>query len=221
MSLKIVFDFDGTLADTHKLVISAVHEIVNRETGVKHDRTEIEGKFIGNSEDLYPQFGIDMNAPGVRERMEDHWRELAQNNWKDIVFFDGVEQLLEELKAQGHELYILTLRDRQSTERVLKKFDLLHNFTKVGCGDDEIQKPHPQSLHNLIQNLTPENAPTVVMVGDSPVDVALAKNAKVSSIHVQWCHFAKKVQLNRLIPTYTASHPLDCLPLIKEHLAQL
>ena len=221
MSLKIVFDFDGTLADTHKMVISAVNDIVNRETGKDYTRTEIEQKFIANSEDLYPQFGIDMRAPGVRARLEDHWQELARENWKEITFFDGVEKLLSDLKTMGHELYILTLRDRESTTRVLNRLDMTHYFNKIGCGDDEIQKPNAASLINLIDNFDADNGHKIVMVGDSPVDIALARNAKVSSIHVKWCHFAKNVQLNQLIPTYTATHPLDCLPLIEEHLGQI
>ena len=221
MSLKIVFDFDGTLADTHKMVISAVNEIVNRETGETYTRSQIEQKFIANSEDLYPQFGIDMNAPGVRARLEDHWQELARENWKEISFFDGVEKLLNDLKSLGHELYILTLRDRESTTRVLDRFNLTHYFQKIGCGDDEIQKPNAAALINLIDDFNDEDPNRVVMVGDSPVDIALARNANVSSIHVKWCHFAKNVQLNQLNPTYTAAHPLDCLPLIEEHLGQI
>ena len=221
MSLKIVFDFDGTLADTHHMVISAVHDIVNRETGKIYSRAEIEAKFIANSEDLYPQFGIDMNGPGVRARLEDHWQDLARENWKEITFFDGVEKLLSELKEMKHELYILTLRDRESTMRVLERYNLTHYFIKVGCGDDKIQKPHPAALESLIEDFCANDAQKVVMVGDSPVDIALAKNAKIPSIHVQWCHFAKNVQLNQLNPTYTAVHPLDCLPLIEEHLGQI
>jgi len=221
MSLKIVFDFDGTLADTHKMVISAVTEIVNRETGKTYTRPEVEQKFIANSEDLYPQFGIDMNAPGVRARLEDHWQELARENWKEITFFDGVEKLLNDLRSQNHELYILTLRDRESTIRVLDRFNFTHFFERIGCGDDEVQKPHAAALTNLIENFSVDDAHKIVMVGDSPVDMALARNAEVPSIHVRWCHFAKNVQLNGLNPTYTATHPLDCLPLIEEHLGQI
>ena len=220
MSLKIVFDFDGTLADTHKMVISAVNEIVNRETGEIYTREQIEQKFIANSEDLYPQFGIDMQSPGVRARLEDHWQELARENWKEISFFDGIEKLLADLKSMGHELYILTLRDRESTTRVLDRFNLTHFFKRIGCGDDEIQKPHAASLTNLIEGFSQLEPASIVMVGDSPVDIATARNAEVSSIHVRWCHFAKNVQLNQLNPTYTATHPLDCLPLIEEHLGQ-
>ena len=134
MSLKIVFDFDGTLADTHKMVISAVNEIVNRETGEIYTREQIEQKFIANSEDLYPQFGIDMHAPGVRARLEDHWQELARENWKEISFFDGIEKLLTDLKSMGHELYILTLRDRESTTRVLDRFNLTHFLSELVVG---------------------------------------------------------------------------------------
>lgn len=221
MNLKIVFDFDGTLADTHKMVISAVTEIVNRETGKSFSKAEIEQKFIANSEYLYPKFGIDMDAPGVRARLEDHWQELARENWQEITFFDGVEKLLQELRSQNHELYILTLRDRESTTRVLERFNFTHFFERIGCGDDEIQKPHAKALTNLIEDFSPELLSRVVMIGDSPVDMALARNAEVSSIHVRWCHFAKNVELNGLNPTYTATHPLDCLPLIEEHLGQI
>ena len=99
MSLKIVFDFDGTLADTHKMVISAVNQIVNRETGREYTRKEIEAKFIANSEDLYPQFGIDMQAPGVRARLEDHWQELAKKIGKKLRFLMGLRSLLNDLKS--------------------------------------------------------------------------------------------------------------------------
>ena len=158
--------------------------------------------------------------PGVRARLEDHWQELARENWKEISFFDGIEKLLTDLKSMGHELYILTLRDRESTTRVLDRFNLTHFFKRIGCGDDEVQKPHAASLTNLIEDFSQFEPAKIVMVGDSPVDIATARNAEVSSIHVRWCHFAKNVQLNQLNPTYTATHPLDCLPLIEEHLGQ-
>ena len=83
----IIFDFDSTLADTHDQVIDSVQAIISKETGVERTRDEIVQRFIANSEDLYPQFGIDMNSPGVRKRLDDHWRDIARLSWEKIGFF--------------------------------------------------------------------------------------------------------------------------------------
>ena len=61
--MHAVFDFDSTLADSHKLVIDAVRVIVSAENKKEYSYEEINQKFIANSMDLYPQFGIDMNDP--------------------------------------------------------------------------------------------------------------------------------------------------------------
>lgn len=213
----IIFDFDSTLADTHDQVIDSVQAIISKETGVERTRDEIVQRFIANSEDLYPQFGIDMKAPGVRKRLDDHWRDIARLSWEKIGFFKEVPGLLKQLMDNNHRLHILTLRDRESTEKVLKRFDLMEYFDGIACGDDDVQKPNPTALWNLF----PENRPEpheIFMVGDSPIDIALAKNAGVQSIHALWCDFAKGVQLgDHLKPTYIAEHPLDCLSLIEQH----
>ena len=219
--MKIVFDFDGTLADSHRPVIAAVREIVARETGDKLSISEIEERFVANSEELYPRFGIDMDSPGVRERMDEHWRELSRDNWGEIVLFSEIKLLLDELIDLGAELYILTLRDRESTMKVLEKFNLLTYFKKLGCGDDLVQKPDPKSLTDLVGEIDPSERKKVVMIGDSSTDLALAERAQIPSIHVQWCQFAKKLSLNNLKPTYEALVPLDCLSVIKGHLAKI
>ena len=69
--------------------------------------------------------------------------------------------------------------------------------------------------------ISPEDRVKVMMVGDSSTDVALAERANVPSIHVQWCQFANKLSLNNLKPTYEAKEPLDCLDVIKGHLAKI
>ena len=92
--MHAVFDFDSTLADSHKLVIDAVRIIVSAENKKEYSYEEINQKFIANSMDLYPQFGIDMNDPGTRDRLDQHWREIAKTNWKNIEFFNGVQAYL-------------------------------------------------------------------------------------------------------------------------------
>ena len=50
----------------------------------------------------------------------------------------------------GVKTHILTLRDRESTEKVLNKLGLMGLFDSIGCGDDEVAKPHPAALWNLL-----------------------------------------------------------------------
>ncbi len=65
-----------------------------------------------------------MNDSETRERLDDHWREIARTNWKSIKFFEGIKELLEGCKSKGLGVHILTLRDRESTEKVLKSLNL-------------------------------------------------------------------------------------------------
>ena len=218
--MDIVFDFDSTLADSHGLVIDAVTEIISKETNQKLTREYINQKFIANSLDLYPQFGIDMNDIETRNRLDDHWREIARTNWKNIKFFEGIKELLESLRSKKYGVHILTLRDRESTEKVLNALGLFELFDSIGCGDDAVAKPHPDSLWNLLGKDKKENSESIFMVGDSPVDVGLALRAGVNSIHATWCDFAKTVSLNDLIPHYTAQTPLECLEIINGHLKE-
>ena len=212
--MHAVFDFDSTLADSHRLVIDAVRVIVSAENKKEYSYEEINQKFIANSMDLYPQFGIDMNDPDTRDRLDQHWREIAKTNWKSIEFFKGIHALLNSLKENGVKLHILTLRDRESTEKVLRQHGLFEYFSSIGCGDDEVAKPNPLALWNLLgEDLKPVSE-SIYMVGDSPVDVSLALRAGVKSIHARWCEFAKTVNLNDLTPHFTAHEPLDCLSFI-------
>ena len=52
--------------------------------------------------------------------------------------------------------------------------DFFSIFTSIGCGDDEVAKPNPLALWNLLgEDLKPVSE-SIYMVGDSPVDVSLA-----------------------------------------------
>lgn len=215
--MHAVFDFDSTLADSHHLVIEAVTEIVSKETNTPYTIEQVTQKFIANSVDLYPQFGIDFKNPETRKRLDEHWREISRTNWTEINFFQGITEMLKSLRSQGVKTHILTLRDRESTEKVLNKLGLMGLFDSIGCGDDEVAKPHPAALWNLLGEEVKDQADSIYMIGDSPVDVSLALRAGVKSIHATWCDYAKTVQLNDLIPTFVAQDPLDCLSIITDH----
>ena len=75
-----------------------------------------------------------------------------------------------------HRLHILTLRDRESTEKVLKRFDLMEYFDGIACGDDDVQKPNPTALWNYSLN---RPAPHEIFMVGTTNRYRLAKNAGV------------------------------------------
>ena len=111
----------------------------------------------------------------------------------DLMLFDGVLELIAELKASDYLLAVATGKSRLGLGRSLLHCGLGDYFSATRCADECFSKPHPQMLHELMDefSVSPER---MLMIGDTTHDLQMAINAGVPGVAVSYgAHSAEKL----------------------------
>lgn len=180
----IVFDWDGTLMDSTKTIISCIQSAA-RDLGLPVPSVKNASHVIGLGmldamkaamPDVDPQF-----YPKIIERYRQHY--FNQDN--DLVLFDGVQEMLTDLSQQGYFLAVATGKSRVGLNRALNASKLLTLFDATRCADETFSKPHPAMLQELTRELGQDMRRTV-MIGDTTHDLQMASNAGAEAIGVNY-----------------------------------
>ncbi len=97
--------------------------------------------------------------------------------------YAGVKDLLIELHKKNIHLHIWTGRDFSSLQSILKDQGIKHLFQTISCPNDKNRKPQKE---NLQVSFNTENYKTILMVGDSPVDMAAGKSIGAICVSALW-----------------------------------
>lgn len=175
----LVFDLDGTLADSRGDIAAAVNELRAVLDRPPLPEERIYG-FIGNGvrvllerslEDAFPVSLDDAVArylPIYRRRLLDTTRA-----------YPGVREALSQLEHQA-TLAVLTNKPRPESVLLLEGLDLARHFQLIYGGEDfPERKPHPMALNALIEE-TGRRRQATLLVGDSLVDLETARNGEVA-----------------------------------------
>ncbi|MBQ2141705.1 MAG: HAD-IA family hydrolase [Alistipes sp.] len=183
----IIFDFDGTLCDTRSNIIIAFRATMEH-LGLEMRDEETCGATIGLTlrdgfKSMYPDFDdakIDYCVETYRQIFAERRKELMPD------LFPGVKETLEALRKRGYRMTIATSRLTDSLMLFMRHHGIDHYF-EYAVGSDSVthHKPHPEpALKTLAAlNITPSEA---IMVGDMPVDIAMAHNAGIRAIGVDY-----------------------------------
>jgi len=197
----IVFDWDGTLMDSTKTIISCIQSAA-RDLGLPVPSVKNASHVIGLGmldalkaamPDVDPQF-----YPKIIERYRQHY--FNQDN--DLVLFDGAQEMLTDLSQQGYFLAVATGKSRVGLNRALNASKLLTLFDATRCADETFSKPHPAMLQELTRELGQDMHRTV-MIGDTTHDLLMASNAGAEAIGVNYGAHEHHA-LQELNPVYIA-----------------
>ena len=197
----VIFDFDGTLADTNQLIINSFKHIYCKFHDGKCDEDYILSTFGEPLElTLRRDFGA-YSFEDVIASYRDYQFERFEN---DVKLYETVEETVKYLVQNNIKVGIATSRLRGSTLSALKKFDMDKYFQVVISADDVTKhKPDKEPLIKAISELnsTPENT---LYVGDSKFDMECAINAGVSPVLVGW-----QKNSEELAAKYNVKHVID------------
>ena len=181
-----IFDWDGTLSQSLEHIVAAI-DYAASATGLPALSPERQRSVIGLGleqafVDLYP----DADA-GQQRSLLNHYREryLHLNAQRPSPLFAGVEETLEHLLDQGHELAVATGKRRAGLDRVLQDSGIGHLFRATRCVDEAASKPHPLMLRQLLE-MTGYDAPEALVVGDTDFDLLMARDADIRAIGVTY-----------------------------------
>lgn len=178
MIRAVLFDWDGTLADTAEASFRCYVRTFE-ELGIAFDRETYALTYS-------PNWYLTFRALGVPEERWGHAdsRWLAHFAEERVELIEGARELLHSLVARGLATGIVTSGGRDRVSRELEAHGIARHLNECVYGSDvEEKKPHPAALQLCLERLR-IRADQAVYVGDSPEDVAMAKAAGVFSIAV-------------------------------------
>ena len=199
----IIFDFDGTLAITHKAIISCIAKTFE-SFNITPPAAETIRAMIGIN--LPNTFKI--LHPGIEENTIPEWVEIYRSYYrtegeKQLDLFPGTKEILRLASKSGLSLGVFSNKHVIFVNLFLEKLRI-NGFFDLILGDNGqiIQKPNPSVFYSIIKPLFPElDNSQVLMVGDTAVDLLFAKNA---GIDVCWAAYGygDRPECLALAPTF-------------------
>ena len=206
----ILFDIDGTLADTDQLIIDAMNELYDLYRDGNRTPVERVVYFSGPpiEETLLHEF------PNMDQKlMHDEFQRAFQGRYETgLKDYPYGKQAVIELKNKGYKVGILTNKNHKSTEYCLKCLGYENLFDIIiGINDADRPKPYPDGLLKAIKIMGESNK-TTLYIGDNSSDDACAKAADVDSMIVTW---GPRKLPKELKPTYFLDSYKDLLEVIE------
>lgn len=180
----VVFDWDGTLADSTSRIIKSM-QAAFAGLGLPKPSAEQIRDIIGLNLHIAIQTLAGHLSPRRQRAIADGYRGTYAQIASSTHLFDGVSETLHALSATGYRLAIATGKGRTGLDRALTEQGLSDFFEATRCADECRSKPDPQMLHELMDatGVQPERT---LMVGDTTHDLMMARNARVSAACVTY-----------------------------------
>jgi phosphoglycolate phosphatase len=180
----IVFDWDGTLADSTAIIARSIREAL-RDMGETVPEETAARYVIGLGLADALRTVAPMLPAERHSELVAHYRRRYLAAEQDIPMFKGAVELIAELDRAGYLLGVATGKSRMGLDRVLTKNGLATRFHATRCADEGRPKPHPDMLLHVMDRLgvAPE---ATLMIGDTTHDLLLARNAGVAAVAVTY-----------------------------------
>ena len=180
-SLKaVVFDLDGTLADTLPLCIEAFRRAVEPATGRSLSDAEIISTFGPSEEGTIRTLAPNRYAESLADYLT-HYERLHDQY---PTPFDGVRTLLHYLRCRGVRVGLVTGKGPESTRISLRQFTLESMFEVVETGSPYGPRK-PEALRHILSEWKLDPRETVY-IGDAPSDVTAAQSVGMPVIAAGW-----------------------------------
>lgn len=212
-----IFDLDGTLTDTLESLSYSVNATL-REVGLGQITDEQCKSFVGNGarrliEESLKATGDD-KALKIEEAMEAYGRIFKENCTYHVKPYDGIVELLENLKKEGIQIAVLSNKPHLRTVDVVDMFFGKDMFACVQGQCEEIpRKPDPAGIFIILEKLGIEKE-ECLYIGDSETDIKAGRAAGVDTVGVLWGFRTKEV-LEALDATYIIDKPEKIYSIVK------
>ena len=182
-SIKLVaFDWDQTLWDSWGVHVQAAHHAA-KMLGLHEPSKE----WIASIFTVPFARHMEMLFPDDTGKATEHYLEFYHSNVKEMAgLFDGVPEMLTELKDRGYQVALLSDKRTVYGANELESSGIAHFFDHVLFLDDgRPYKPDPEGLRLIMEALSTDGG-EALYVGDSPVDIQCARKAGATSAGALW-----------------------------------
>ena len=206
-----VFDLDGTLLETLKDLAASTNYALRTHNMPEHSIEDIR-MFVGNGVKKLMERAIPngIENPQFEDVYATFRQHYLEHNLDTTKPYEGIPELLAELKARGKKLAIVSNKFYAATQELARHF--FPDTIEVAIGERENikKKPAPDTVIEALRQLGASKE-TAVYIGDSDVDIMTAKNCDMPCVSVLW-GFRDKEFLMEHGATFFVEKPCQLLP---------
>ncbi len=202
----LIFDVDGTLIDTARAFIVSLQQLLRERFGWEKSEEELRFVFGIPSVDALARLGLRDDGTFIPA-----WEQRVGENRRLMKLYDGIQPVLDALKAQGWPMGVITSRTRPEVERDFPFFGLERYFpTVVTSSDTALHKPDPAPMRRMLELLQarPEEC---LYLGDTQYDCLCAQRAGVKFALAGW----GAMDRSGYHPDYVLRQPAEYLTLLE------
>jgi 2-phosphoglycolate phosphatase len=210
-----LFDLDGTLIDSGQDLIASVRYALasvfpGREPPDGEDILVQVGKPL---EVIVRELGYPTDDADVRRFVDMYRAHYAERFNEHTKPYPDVEELLEQLRAAGVKLALVTTKHQAQADFTVKALGLARHFDYVhGWLEGREHKPHPEPVLTTLGRLGVQPG-EAIMVGDSELDIEAARAAGVDTCAVTY-GFRPAWFLREFRPDFLVSRAPDIGPIV-------
>ena len=181
-----IFDLDGTLLSTLADLAASTNYALRTHHMPERSLDEVR-RFVGNGVKKLMERAIPdgLNNPLFEETFATFRQHYMQHNLDTTQPYPGIMQLLEQLKADGKNIAVVSNKFYAATRELCRHFfgDLVP--VAIGEREDIRKKPAPDTVIEALRELGVDKE-GAVYIGDSDVDIMTAKNSGMPCVSVLW-----------------------------------
>ena len=181
-----IFDLDGTLLSTLADLAASTNYALRTHHMPERSIDEVR-RFVGNGVKKLMERAIPdgLNNPLFEETFATFRQHYMQHNLDTTQPYPGIMQLLEQLKAEGKNIAVVSNKFYAATRELCRHFFGELVPVAIGEREDIRKKPAPDTVIEALreQGVDKEGA---VYIGDSDVDIMTAKNSGMPCVSVLW-----------------------------------
>lgn len=195
----IIFDFDGTLADSLPVCILAFQKALEKITGQLITEKEIKKHFGKSEEGIVAALAPEHYDKALSAYIE----EYRDNHHLCPDLFDGMIDILDKLREEGYKLALITGKGKKTIDIALEYMNLEEYFEYVEHGHPE-KSIKAESMIKISKcwGISPSE---IAYIGDQPTDIIDSKKAGVKAIAVSWAKTSNHSELEKHEPDFIFS----------------
>lgn len=183
---NFIFDLDGTLLNTLNDLAASTNYAL-RSAGMPEHSVEDVRRFVGNGVKKLMERAIPdgLENPKFDETYATFRRHYLEHSLDTTKPYDGIPEVLAELKRRGKKLAIVSNKFYAATQELAKHFFPETIQVAIGERENIHKKPAPDTVLEAMRQLGVGKEGSIY-IGDSDVDIDTAKNVGIPCISVLW-----------------------------------
>ena len=216
--ISIVFDLDGTLADTSKDMLKAAN-LCFEEMGYSDVLSEEmhRGTALHGGRAMLTKGLTLLKEPDLVNVVSQYYPKFLsyyrENLYEKTAFYDGAITCIEKMAGKGWNVGICTNKPEDLAKSLLNKMSAQNYFKAlVGADTLSVRKPNPEPFFETVKQLN-GTLSLSCMIGDSVTDYKTAKAAGVPIILVDFP--PNDTEINLLKPDAIIKHFNELIPTVE------